>query len=270
MEPIKYDFLSLLDESIDQRYYFQTVSNRRLSHIYHTHDFYEMIIILEGEVVQVINNVSYKMLKGDCALLSLGDAHNFTHQSKDLKLLGLSVNTEEFERFALAFETKTRNCPSPVFSAPNAVNFIKPLAESTALTSNDCRLLLSFLLADFSVNSTSKEAFIPEHLGYAVKTFSTQENIFKSLDFFVSLSGYSYPHLYRLMKKYYSKTPHEFILNLKLEHAYKKLCYSDMALEEVAEAIGYKSLSHFHVIFKERYGISPATLRNSPNRTNTL
>ena len=270
MKPIKYDFLSLPEQTVEQKYYFQTVSNRRLSHIYHTHDFYEMIIILKGEVIQVINQESYKMSAGECALLTPNDAHNFTFQSKDLELLGFSVNGEEFERFALAFETKVRNRPTPIFKATNAIKFIKPLAESSLPALTDCRLLLSNLLVDISFQNSLGDNFIPEPLQNAVKVFSAGENLSKSLDFFVSLSGYSYPHLYRLMKKYYSKTPHEFLLKLKLEYAYKKLSYSDMPLEDVAAAIGYNSASHFQVIFKKTFGISPAALRNSPHRTKTL
>lgn len=87
------------------------------------------------------------------------------------------------------------------------------------------------------------------------------ENLNIGIDAMLSLSGYSRTQLTRLMKQHMHTTPHEYLLHSRMQAAYNLLLYSPQTAEEIGESVGYFSYSHFHRIFKDRFGLSPKELQ---------
>ncbi len=248
----------------DSKYIFQSVENRRLSNIYHLHEFYEVILLIKGMVTHKINGRDCEMLKGDCVILTPKDKHSFTAQSDDVKLIGLSVSSEEFLPFSNAFGVNFRTSGEPkMFSCLNRLNDLEAQATRccNVTDDNENKLLLSMLLNVYKAVPMTDELNIPVALSNAVCQMESADNLKQGVDGLVRLSNYSYPHLYRLMKKYYGLTPHEFVLRLKLDTAYSLLIQSDNSVEDVAEGVGFMSVNHFNKVFSEKFGITPASLR---------
>lgn len=78
---------------------------------------------------------------------------------------------------------------------------------------------------------------------------------------FVELSHYSRSHLSRIIRKHFNMSLHDYVLNLRLDAAYNALVLSKESIEDIAESVGYMSVSHFNKIFKEKFGITPASAR---------
>lgn len=97
-----YDF-ETLKRSQKTKYILQIVANRRLSNIYHSHNFYEWVILLNGNCKQKINNRIFDMNKNDCVLLCPGDYHSFVWQSDDTEIVSLSVEKKELKTFENLF-----------------------------------------------------------------------------------------------------------------------------------------------------------------------
>jgi AraC family transcriptional regulator len=68
-------------------------------------------------------------------------------------------------------------------------------------------------------------------------------------------------HFSRCFKASSGLTPHQFVIRLKLEHARELLLTTDLAVADVAHAIGYASRAHFAQAFRQHWGASPAQLR---------
>ena len=267
MEHLQYKFDDLKIKN--NNYILQLVFNKKLSEVYHSHNFYEMLIILQGEVIHTINSNDYKMSKGDGVLLFPGDEHYFKWQSADLELLGLSVLKDEFEIFYKGFDFGYLNhAKKPTttffFSCEYELVEIQHMAMKYYKKPDnflDCKLLLCFILHNMFDLHLKDDSAIPTSLKNAVKSMREPNNIKEGLSALLRLSNYSYPHLYRLFKKYYHQTPHDFILNLRLESAYSQLVFSDLSIEKIMLNLGYSSLSNFHSIFKKKYGMTPNELR---------
>ena len=71
----------------------------------------------------------------------------------------------------------------------------------------------------------------------------------------VRLSGKSYEHLSRSMKKYKNMTLSDFINNIRLNHAANLLKYTNLSITDIAIECGYNNISYFPVCFKKKYGI---------------
>jgi len=68
-------------------------------------------------------------------------------------------------------------------------------------------------------------------------------------------------HLCKCFRRYYDETPTEFINRLRLRQAVRRLKDPEAKVAAIAAELGFDSLSHFHRLFKRRYGLTPAACR---------
>lgn len=85
-----------------------------------------------------------------------------------------------------------------------------------------------------------------------------------SVAFLAEEVNLSQRQLERIMKKLTGLTPVKFILEIRLQEAYKKIKNKEEAdINNVRYSVGIKSASYFSVKFKQRFGVSPSELFNS-------
>lgn len=73
--------------------------------------------------------------------------------------------------------------------------------------------------------------------------------------------GLSPRQIERLFKRHLGLSPQCFYMQLRLARAHRLLCFSSLAISEVAVACGFQSLSHFSRQFRAAYGLSPVQLK---------
>ncbi|MBQ8526325.1 MAG: AraC family transcriptional regulator [Clostridia bacterium] len=257
MTPVVYNFRNI-NCSNESRYIFQTVKGRKLSNVYHSHDFYEWIIILSGSCTQIINEKEIYSDKNTCILLCPGDRHRFIRQSDNVNLIALSVEKREVDRFADIFDiTKALSGFQTILNS-NQLRTVLDFYHSGF--EEEYKLLLANLIMIYIDTFREKED-MPGSLKFAVKEMMKPENLKGGAERFTELSKYSKTHLNRLIKKHFNVTLHEYIINARLEAAYSSLILTKTNMEDLAEGLGYASFSHFNKIFKSKYGITPAALR---------
>jgi len=69
--------------------------------------------------------------------------------------------------------------------------------------------------------------------------------------------GFSRVHIHRKLKELTGQPPRDFIRTVRLEQAKKLLSQKNLTISQVADAVGFVSLSHFSASFHELYGMSP-------------
>lgn len=112
------------------------------------------------------------------------------------------------------------------------------------------RIIISFLLDAARYENPSITSVL-EHYLYSSQTVEELAKIAGR-----SLSGFK-----REFTQLYGEAPMTWIRKKKLEHAAFLLEKSDKNIEEVAEASGFISASHFARLFKERYSVPPSAYR---------
>lgn len=75
---------------------------------------------------------------------------------------------------------------------------------------------------------------------------------------YIHISPY---HLIRTFKARTGKTPHEYLTEIRLNHAEELLIKKRLRIEEIAKYCGFLSSSHFSSIFKHRRGMTPTDFR---------
>lgn len=65
-------------------------------------------------------------------------------------------------------------------------------------------------------------------------------------------------HFTRLFKKIYGKTPHQYLIAVRIERA-MQLLRTDKSVSEACYIVGFESVSSFSGLFKRIVGIAPST-----------
>ena len=253
---------------------FQEVKDRKLTTIPHSHDFYEIIYLVNGNCVHCMNNNDILTYKGQICFIKPCDVHYFKNQSDDLDLICLSVTQSEVLKFSTIYP-KLSNLLS--FSAPSpTVNLSKSKIDILnsyfmAMNTNQDKskeifdYLLSFILQTllFLDISSSVDINSKTHrrLDKLMMEMTYPENLKIGIEKMVELSNYSRPHLYRMINEYYNTTPNKFITTIRMNYAFQLVISTSYSFEQIANMVGYSSYAHFMKVFKKTFNRSASKVR---------
>lgn len=247
-------------------FYLQLTLGRELSNIWHDHDFYEIICVLSGSCMHLINNTEWKFNTGNMVLIRPGIYHRLYAQEKNTNVMALSVRAETLHTFLDVFNIENE---FPLICLN--IDILQQINQfcSQILTkekteyNRQVRLLLGQLLIYFSKSRTEAENAIPEHFRLILSKMQNLNTVAKGLPAFLQLSNFSYSQLNRLTKRYLNMTPGEYITSLRLQFAYDLIVHENLSYDTICDMVGFSSFSHFCKLIRQRYGMSPAKLRRS-------
>jgi AraC family cel operon transcriptional repressor len=247
-------------------YHCKFISNRPLIHTTHRHDFFELFLVLKGNVTHLCDDKNERVNEGEFVFLSPQNTHSFNGQSAELNIFSLSITAERFTRFLSAFDV------SPIYGKKYIIRneklFERILGIPNTLNRNQILLLnsiLSDLFSEIIQNGALETTNVPHALQVAIEKFRSPENIGLGVGRLAELVGVSRMHLGRLLKKYYEKQPKDFILDLRMRLATEYLEKTSYTLNTIAQKIGFNSLSRFHAAFKQYFKCTPNEYRKRTN-----
>lgn len=91
-----------------------------------------------------------------------------------------------------------------------------------------------------------------------VETFYKQH---KSLEFYAREIGVTTTQLNRIAKDIYGMTASEVVQNRLMLEAKRTLIYTDIAVQQIADELGFRDAGYFSRFFAKKAGVSPARFR---------
>jgi AraC-like DNA-binding protein len=245
--------------------------------LYHGHQDWELLIILNDCIVQKINGTEQTLMKGTACLVGPKDDHAlfFPHRVKN-QFQGLTLLAKDsYLKSLLAHYSPTLyeellHDPNPLYFtlSPNALEQYTNTCleiqakenESTPYIEQQCNILFSKILLKF-LEQRQGEMEIPTVLKTFIRQLNNPLITPEEIKAAQSAMPYSYPQLTRIFKKYMSCTITQYVNRRKLEHAKELLSNTDMSLSEITSQLNFESTSHFHSLFKKHYGVTPSEHR---------
>ncbi len=241
----------------------------------HRHDFYEIDIIISGDVVSTVNDKEFNLSCGDVVLLAPSDCHSYTIQKgspmksyniafsmglispatislipQNMKIIHLSEKNFECVSHMCDFlcERYDANSRDSAFIMKSSIEwlfaFLSEISENGAHTSSD--------IAKFS-----------EALSYINSNFHL-ESIDR--DSVAKVMCMSPTHFSKMFHKMVGMPFRDYLLNTRLNYANGMLKMTDMTIVEIALMSGFNSESYFSKAFKKRFGVSPGKVRRRKNK----
>lgn len=258
-------------------YFFQQTLGRQLLTDPHSHDFYEMICVLSGSCVHIVNGFEVKCSEGDVFLLRPRDVHSFGGQDDGTNIAALSVAAPGTERFISAYglendavfdrqrtpaevpRTTVRRIERPFFSELcDSVSAI-PESRQTPL----CRVLLGEFFGRYIKDCTGIDSAMPPSFSVILAEMNRLPNAAEGVSAFLRLSNFSHAQLCRLTKKYLGMTPGEYVNGVRMKFAYEMAVSGEKDYETICEEVGFSSYAYFCRLFEKTYGMTPAKTRKS-------
>lgn len=259
---------------------------RYLSKPQHTHQFFEIAFVVEGQFENIVEQTSLNLRKGDLCFVAPDVPHQFVINNHDSIVYNILVRSSTFQNtFASIYGNNdivsdffTRNLyrhkqgTSPYILCKTDcedifVQLVNQMIEEEQhpkkFTNRYLNMLFEYfileLLREHEFHFTIGEA--TDNIEYESITAILryiQGNYYNStLSDIARFFNYSEAHLSRLIKKSTGQNFSGIVKTIKLQKATTLLLETNKTISEIVEEIGYTDNSHFYKLFKQHYGMTP-------------
>lgn len=258
----------------------------------YTYDFkfFELLYLHKGRCTQTINGEKVSMNPGDLFLFSPSDKHSYEIEEDGsiLMILLLHPSLVEGPLFHLLEDTLLQNYFTNTLFHPemNQSFLFFPYTEGTRVIGlinvlmRECfeqnkyflqyvESTLSSLFIELarSYQKTLEENVVDDAGFLNVINYIRQNKSSVTLESAAKDLGYHPNYLSKLIKQKMGKTFSEILLESKITEASFLLKNTDLPIEKIIKKVGFYDNSHFHRVFKKKYGVTPVAYRKSYQNT---
>lgn len=227
----------------------------------------KLYYIIDGEFYLKINDQEYIAKKGQLFLLPYNSSQTYYHTSdnlatkywvhftmpcKDKDLLELVdlphfINVDDHDYIVTLFETM--------------LELEQNVCIESKLRQKACLFQLMAYYIEHSYLSGTKETLKDEKLANLIVYIEEHLQEPLTINTLCSIMHFHPNYFIRYFKEATGQSPMEYISTLRVEHAQRMLQSDDLAIQEIAVKLGFKSSYYFSRVFKKKTGFTPSDYR---------
>lgn len=239
----------------------------------HSHEFYEMEFVLEGEGVYTVDGIEYEIHSGALLFMSPAGFHSvdFTSETTLVNIMFEADMCNSRLLYAL-FSDKSHiweylTGEDFVFVEKLCTELAKTL-ESDSTSTIFVRALMDCIASKVLELSGGKQSYnVADSIQKAVAFIHAKFTEKLSLEDVAAVSGYSPSYFSERFRSYIGTNFKTYLCGLRFSYAEKLLKYTDMSVTEICFECGFNNYSHFMTAFKERYKQTPIDYRKGCGST---
>ena len=247
----------------------------------HTHDFYELVVVMKGKGIHQINNINKNFNVGHIFLLQPKDCHRYFY-NEQLTLLTFMFNKKVLNQF----KKQLNEIPKFYDLFPKE----KKIVHNEAFVDTSTLVELDVLLNNIAMGGLSKLpganliqianfinalVLILQNMHNNVETEHLTRDISVTVSYMLrnyqkditlkelaKMANMSVSSFIRKFKNDFDESPINWLLRLRIRKAMNFLSRSDMTIGEVASNVGFVDSLYFSRQFKKFTGYSPKEFRS--------
>ena len=239
----------------------------------HHHDYFELMLVEQGQVHHWINGVEEVLEQGHLVFLRPTDTHALHAVSgTGARILNVMFRQESaahlLERYRedVAGRFFWRSGPLPVTlrlrgpQRERAVNTMLTLQTSHRGLARIEHFLLSVMTHVLDAAEVVDDR-APGWLLEACRAARDPRVFRLGAEGFRAAAGRSQEHVCRQARRYLGLSPTQYVNRIRMQHAAMLLAGTDRGLTDVAADCWFENLSYFHRLFRDQYGTTPHSYR---------
>lgn len=243
----------------------------------HNHNYYELFMVLKGEVCHLINSHRQNLKEGQILFIRDFDVHDYVSSDGNyFEFINIAFTKETFlelaeflgEGFPKDDLISSMLPPMVQLSKTKRDEIFFRLTElnqgtDKRIANTKMRVLVFEIFTKYFLNFSEDKTDIPMWLEITYEKMKNPQNFVLGLEKMYEISGKSREHLSRSLKEYYGVSPSEMINDLRLEYSANLLITSNLSATDICYECGFENLSWFYKQFKKKYGVAPAEYRKN-------
>lgn len=243
----------------------------------HSHNFYEIFIVMFGTITHVIDKNVDTLEAGDAFLILPETKHRFIRQAE--------CTHRDFLIGKELFKTAADYIDPAILEQFSQKKFVRFKLSKNSILAIEEEIAIFFEAEQYTEKKNFEKVLTCQLIGsiYADLQLSAQDtNTFKSkcitlfneninnpdaLQMVCKELGYSYVYFCKKFKKEFNTTPTEYINTIKIKNAAYLLLGSNYSVQHICEQIGFWSIPYFIKLFKKHFGVSPSEYRRENLKT---
>lgn len=241
----------------------------------HFHNYYELFLVLKGDVCHIINSKEQPLSEGNLLFIRDFDIHDYKSADGNyFEFMNLAFTKEMFSSMLNYLGTgfggeKLLSTPFPpavTLSPAKKEKLFFQLAElnennDKELAKTKAKILILNIFTEYFSDYSEEEDDIPLWLEVTCEKIKKPQNFIAGTKKLYEISGKSREHLSRCLKKWYNTSPSAMITDLRLEYSSKFLLTSNLPVTDICYECGFENLSWFYKQFCKKYNMTPAEYR---------
>lgn len=223
----------------------------------HSHDFYEIEYVFNGEGVAILNNKSYLLKAGTVVIIKPQDMHSY-FSTNNLAVANICLLPNEsqkhffdvFQHVVFDFTEDEKYEFELIYHLLD--NCLKLNKENLGRKANSYVDLLIIIISSIYETQSHSINHWNDLLYYIAENYSTV-----TLEEAAKILHLSIGAFCRKFKKEFSVTFTQYIDNVRLEKAKELLLTSNLSIESISEHIGFSHVSRFYRSFKSLTNMTP-------------
>lgn len=254
---------------------FMIISNELPYH--RTSGYWEFPIVTDGTVLHKINGQTEKLIMGDCYLIRPDTEHSYSICEGNYKIINIMITDVGLQDLISVLHPSIYeyignfNSNIKLSLSNNAIeDFSKTvykIQNSYYDNSETFNIFLKLMWMDaikhIYQHHLNSQSNYPSWLNNFLVTVKNPHNLALSIDELYKFTHFSHSHLIKLFKKYTGQTLKNYMLHVKMNHVAKLLQTTNLKIVDIANEVGYNSLSQFNKVFKDIYHTTPSNYRNN-------
>ena len=255
--------------------------------VYHDHDFYEIIYLINGEITHFVNETQMDLVSGDILFLRPSDRHLFLRDDEEKTPKNRPRHRDILFKKSFFMEVMTfldgvngnfsntyhsPTLPIKINVSMRKIEEVESLIENYFLLKPDDTteklLIAKFILISLlnclksnMVEQTESSEQYPAWIKNLLHKMNMRQLYKEGLPAILSQFTYSSSYMCNVFKKYTGMTMTDYLNDLRLQYAANQIKLTSATILAISQEVGFASISYFNKQFKKKYHCTPMQYR---------